>query len=215
MDNMSFEDNMPSLIAAAFLYAYPNENLHTIIEKRIWNVEYSLRALNDLGPGLRDILLITDFSDYEYVYYRTNPSYTSYQTSQRNKYCLTYTMDCVTCDICFRSEDSNMESECGILRLSMFLYLLNNANCCDGFERSCPIWFYDPYNLPAVLKAFDEDIKRNYTDVLKAYLDSMDRYGIEFNDIVEKCQELGYMELLMYVMRIMNAEPKQQEKFRL
>ena len=215
--NRTFESKMPSLIAAAFLYAYPNEELHTIIEKHIRNVDYSLQFINDssMGIGLRDIFLVTDFNNSEYAYYWNSPSSTAYMMIPRHKYRLTYTMDCETCDIYFYGADSNIESECNIIRLSMFLYLLNNSNCCDGFANYCPIWFYDPYNLKAVLMVFDEDIKRNYTKVLKAYLENMDKYGIELRDIVEACQEHGYMELLMQVMRIIGEKPKEQETLRL
>lgn len=215
--NRTFEAKMPSLIAAAFLYAYPNEDLHTIIEKYIRNVEYSLQSINDsrIGIGVNDIFLVTDFNNSEYAYYWNSPSSTAYMMIPRNKYRLTYTIDCTTCDIYFYGADSNMESECSIIRLAMFLYLLNNANCCDGFAHFCPIWFYDPYNLPAVLMVFDEDIKRNYTEVLKAYFEHIDKYGIELRDIVEACQEHGYMELLMQVMRILGEKPKEQEALRL
>lgn len=202
----TFEANMPSLIAAAFLYAYPNEELHTIIEKHIRHVEYSMQwSINDLDMRLSDIYLTIDFN---------NPD-TAYTKFSRHKYRLTYrltyTIDCTTCDIYFY----NMESEYSIIRLAMFLYLLNNEYCCDGFAHYCPIWFYDHYNLPAVLMVFDEDIKRNYTEVLKSYLEHMDKYGIELRDIVEACQENGYMELLMQVMRILGDKPKEQEMLRL
>lgn len=215
--NRTFEAKMPSLIAAAFLYAYPNEELHTIIEKHIRNVEYSLQSINDLdmGMGVRDIFLETDLDHSEYAYYWNSPSSVAYTRFPRHKYRLSYTINCATCDIYFYNVESNIDSECSIIRLAMFLYLLNNTNCCDGFAHSCPIWFYDPYNLPAVLKVFDEDIKRNYTEVLKSYLEHMDKYGIELRDIVEVCQEHGYMELLMQVMRILGEKPKEQELLRL
>lgn len=216
--NRTFESKMPSLIAAAFLYACPNEELHTIIEKHIRNVEYSMQwpiDASDMDIGVKDIFLVTDFNNSEYAYYWNRPSSTAYTMFPRHKYRLTYTIYCATCDIYFYGTESNTESECNIIRLSMFLYLLNGSNCCDGFAHYCPIWFYDPYNLPAVLMVFDEDIKRNYTEVLKAYLENMDKYGIELRDIVEACQEHGYMELLMQVMRILGEKPKEQEQLRL
>ena len=215
--NRTFGSKMPSLIAAAFLYAYPNEELHTIIEKHIRNVEYRTSVINDSDVGVKDISLVTDL-DSEYVYYWNSPSSTAYTSFLRNnyhKYCLSYTINGIMCVVYFYNMESDMESEWSIIRLAMFLYLLNNECCCDGFAYSCPIWFYDPYNLPAVLKVFDEDIKRNYTEVLKPYLKHMNKYGIELRDIVEACQEHGYMELLMQVMRILGEKPKEQEMLRL
>lgn len=207
---------VPSVIQSAFMYAYPDEELWKISEKHIAGIEFSMHTVNDLPIEncITNIYFEEDFSHGGYAYsWDINDHSRTYVYNSH--YILSYDIGCVTCAISIITGGLSDMEDISLIRLTLFLYLIVNKNCGIDFSSKCPIWFYDPYNLKAVLYIFSNDIERGYYDVLEGFLEHMDKYGIELRDIVEACQEHGYMELLMQVMRILGEKPKEQELLRL
>ena len=159
-------DTFPSLIQAAFMYAYPGESFQSIVDRYISGIE--LRGGSILDAGIlapRFIYLEADYHDGEWP--------TSYYECSLD-YILTFQFGAIMYDVGIvgrRGTDIN------ILRLSMFLYLTAYENCIPVFNHSCPIWFYDPYNLEAVTSVLSEDVGNGYYDVLKGYISYMDKVG--------------------------------------
>jgi hypothetical protein len=207
---------VPSVIQSVFMYAYPDEELWKISEKHVTDIEFRMHPIYDLPNenDITNIFLEEDVSHggYAYSWDINNHSVTRIRSG---RYILSYDIYYITCDISFVTGGLSDMEDISLIRLTLFLYLIANRNCGIDFSSKCPIWFYDPYNLKAVLYIFSNDIERGYYDVLEGFLKYMDKYGIELRDIVEACQEHGYMELLMQVMRILGEKPKEQERLRL
>jgi hypothetical protein len=186
------------------MYTYPGESFLDIVDHYISSVELHYVTISDA-----DIFAVNSIS-IETDYYAAELSKKYYERGL--DYLLTFKYGPVAYDI--RIAGTFWDS-ISILRLSMFLYLTANENCIPGFNHTCPFWFYNPYNLEAVVSILSEDVSKGYYDVLNGYISYMDKFGMEIDDIIEACHKFGHNELLMEIMRMLGTAEKEPIKLRL